>query len=83
MVTPTRPPFKFIVKAENSLEQLGHVFSVTLSRVKVVFLMPPFPPMFMPRLATHYCWRMFFSSFHLPQSGDTWNFPLNRANLNV
>ena len=44
MVTPTRPPFKFIVKAENSLEQLGHVFSVTLSRVKVVFFMPPFTP---------------------------------------
>jgi hypothetical protein len=64
MVTPTHPPFKFIVNAETSLEQLGHVFSVTLARVKVVFLTPPFIPMSMPRLAAHFRWRTFFPSFH-------------------
>jgi hypothetical protein len=54
MVTPTYPPFKFIINAETSLEQLGHVFSATLARVKVVFIMPPFIPMSMPHLAAHF-----------------------------
>ena len=63
MVTPTHPPFKFIVNASTSLEQLGHVFSATLARVQVVFLTSPFIPMSVPPLAAHFRWCTFFTAF--------------------
>ena len=63
MVTPTHPPFKFIMNASTSLEQLGHVFSATLARVQVVFLTSPFIPMSVPPLAAHFHWCTFFPAF--------------------
>jgi len=64
MVTPTHPPFKFIVNDSTSLELLGHVFSAVLARVQVVFLTEPFIPMSVPFLRLgHFRWRRFFEAF--------------------
>jgi hypothetical protein len=63
MLTHAHPPFKLIVNPPTSLEELGHVFTRTLARVKDVFIASPFSPMTVPPFAPHFRWRTFINSF--------------------